>query len=70
MPYANPVDALLTKNQILSGKCAHRPLSILHIVGGMNRGGIEAWLIHVLRHIDRDRAESLRQFFKHFLAWE
>jgi glycosyltransferase involved in cell wall biosynthesis len=26
---------------------------ILHIVGGMNRGGIETWLMHVLRHIDR-----------------
>ena len=28
---------------------------ILHVVGGMNRGGIETWLMHVLRHIDRDR---------------
>ena len=28
---------------------------VLHIVGGMNRGGIETWLMHVLRHIDRDR---------------
>lgn len=26
---------------------------ILHVVGGMNRGGIETWLMHVLRHIDR-----------------
>lgn len=55
MPYANPVDALLTKNQILSEKRDHRPLRILHVVGGMNRGGIETWLMHVLRHIDRDR---------------
>jgi len=31
------------------------PIRILHVVGGMNRGGIETWLMHVLRHIDRDR---------------
>jgi glycosyltransferase involved in cell wall biosynthesis len=30
-------------------------LRILHVVGGMNRGGIETWLMHILRHIDRDR---------------
>jgi glycosyltransferase involved in cell wall biosynthesis len=28
---------------------------ILHILGGLNRGGIETWLIHVLRRIDRQR---------------
>lgn len=33
----------------------HHPIRILHVVGGMNRGGIETWLIHILRHIDRDR---------------
>lgn len=27
---------------------------ILHVVGGMNRGGVETWLMHVLRNIDRD----------------
>ncbi|MEG4804229.1 glycosyltransferase family 1 protein [Microcoleus sp. ARI1-B5] len=32
-----------------------RSLRILHVVGGMNRGGLETWLMHVLRHIDRDR---------------
>jgi glycosyltransferase involved in cell wall biosynthesis len=32
-----------------------RPIRILHVVGGMNRGGVETWLMHVLRHIDRDR---------------
>lgn len=31
------------------------PIRILHVVGGMNRGGIETWLMHILRHIDRDR---------------
>lgn len=28
-------------------------LKILHIVGGMNRGGVETWLMNVLRKIDR-----------------
>jgi glycosyltransferase involved in cell wall biosynthesis len=32
-----------------------RPIRILHVVGGMNRGGIETWLMHLLRHIDCDR---------------
>ena len=31
------------------------PIRILHVVGGMNRGGVETWLMHVLRLIDRDR---------------
>lgn len=31
-----------------------RPLRILHVVGAMNRGGIETWLMHVLRNINRD----------------
>jgi glycosyltransferase involved in cell wall biosynthesis len=30
-------------------------MRILHVVGGMNRGGIETWLMHVLRNIDRDQ---------------
>lgn len=32
-----------------------RPIRILHVVGSLNRGGIETWLLHVLRFIDRDR---------------
>ncbi|WP_407884516.1 glycosyltransferase family 1 protein [Scytonema sp. NUACC26] len=28
---------------------------ILHVLGSMNRGGIETWLMEILRHIDRDR---------------
>lgn len=31
-----------------------RPLKILNVVGSMNRGGIETWLMHVLRNIDRN----------------
>jgi glycosyltransferase involved in cell wall biosynthesis len=30
-----------------------RPIRILHVVGGMDRGGVETWLMHVLRNIDR-----------------
>jgi glycosyltransferase involved in cell wall biosynthesis len=32
-----------------------RPIRILHVVGGMNRGGTETWLMNILRNIDRDR---------------
>ena len=32
-----------------------KPIRILHVVGGMNAGGIETWLINVLRSIDRSR---------------
>jgi glycosyltransferase involved in cell wall biosynthesis len=30
-------------------------IRILHVLGSMNRGGIETWLMEILRHIDRDR---------------
>lgn len=30
-------------------------IRILHVVGAMNRGGVESWLMHVLRNIDRTR---------------
>jgi glycosyltransferase involved in cell wall biosynthesis len=40
----------LTLNQTSPTK----PIRILHVVGGMDRGGVETWLMHVLRHIDRD----------------
>jgi glycosyltransferase involved in cell wall biosynthesis len=33
----------------------NRPIRILHVVGGMERGGVEKWLMHVLRNIDRER---------------
>src|SRR5215218_2027129 len=32
-----------------------KPVRILHVLGVMNRGGIETWLMHVLRHINRER---------------
>ena len=34
----------------------HR-IRVLHIVGGMTRGGVETWLMHVLRHIDREQMQ-------------
>lgn len=30
-------------------------IRILHVLGRMNPGGVETWLLHVLRHIDRRR---------------
>lgn len=32
-----------------------RPLRILHVVHSVDLGGIEVWLLHLLRHIDRQR---------------
>jgi len=34
---------------------SEKPLRILHVVGRMDRGGVETWLMHVLRHLDRGR---------------
>jgi glycosyltransferase involved in cell wall biosynthesis len=31
------------------------PIRVLHVVGGMVRGGIETWLMHILRQGDRER---------------
>ncbi|MBE8986240.1 glycosyltransferase family 1 protein [Nostoc sp. LEGE 12450] len=36
-------------------KVNEHSIRILHVVGGMNMGGIETWLMYILRHIDRDR---------------
>ncbi len=33
----------------------HTPLRILHVLGMMERGGAETWLMHILRSIDRTR---------------
>ncbi len=30
-----------------------KPVRILHVVGGMNRAGVEMWLMNILRRIDR-----------------
>ncbi|MFQ4142453.1 glycosyltransferase family 1 protein [Chlorogloeopsis sp. ULAP02] len=53
MHYTNSINTTKpNKNPISSERY---PIRILHIVGGMNRGGIETWLMHTLRNIDRDR---------------
>lgn len=31
------------------------PVRVLHVVGGMNQGGVETWLMHVMQHMDRRR---------------
>ncbi|MEH1966451.1 glycosyltransferase family 1 protein [Nostoc sp.] len=36
-------------------KVDQHSIRVLHVVAGMNRGGIETWLMYILRHIDRDR---------------
>jgi hypothetical protein len=30
---------------------------ILHVVGSMDRGGIETWLMHILRNANRQRLQ-------------
>lgn len=32
-----------------------KPIKILHVVGAMDRGGVETWLMHALRNIDREQ---------------
>jgi glycosyltransferase involved in cell wall biosynthesis len=32
-----------------------KPIRVLHVLGGLNLGGVETWLMHVLRGIDRRR---------------
>src|SRR5436853_4355977 len=43
-------NASVPRNQSRTGI---RPLRVLHCLGGLNRGGIEGWLMQVLRKIDR-----------------
>src|SRR5208337_3468794 len=38
-----------------AAKLSNGPIRILQVVGGMERAGVETWLMHVLRQIDRDR---------------
>jgi glycosyltransferase involved in cell wall biosynthesis len=49
----------LIMNQAIVGGASHRehrpPIRILQVVGMMNRGGAETWLMHVLRNIDREK---------------
>jgi glycosyltransferase involved in cell wall biosynthesis len=34
-----------------------KPIRILHVVGGLDRGGVETWLMHVLRRTDRTQLQ-------------
>lgn len=47
----------------MSSRVAPHPIRILHIVGSMARGGIETWLMHILRH--RDAARFRMDFIVH-----
>jgi glycosyltransferase involved in cell wall biosynthesis len=40
-----------------------RKIRVLHVLGRMNRGGVETWLMHVLRATDRSRFQI--DFFVH-----
>lgn len=52
------------------------PLRVLHVVGGMDHGGVETWLMHVLRRLDRQKvcmdflvhADGLRAFDEEIIA--
>ena len=28
-------------------------IRVLHVLGALNPGGVETWLLHVMRHVDR-----------------
>jgi glycosyltransferase involved in cell wall biosynthesis len=43
-----------------------RPLRILHVLGDLTRGGIETWLMHLLRRTDRSRFQT--DFFLRSMA--
>lgn len=36
---------------------SQRPIRVLHVLGSLNRGGVETWLMHVLSHSDLTRVQ-------------
>lgn len=34
---------------------SNRPIRILHVLGAFNQGGVETWLLNLLKHIDREQ---------------
>jgi glycosyltransferase involved in cell wall biosynthesis len=51
---------------------ATKPIRILHVVGGMDRGGVETWLMHVLRQLaaSTSSSDNRSQFQMDFLTPE
>ena len=49
-----------------------KPIRILHVVGGMDRGGVETWLMHVLRQLAAcaSSSDNRSQFQMDFLTPE
>jgi glycosyltransferase involved in cell wall biosynthesis len=39
----------------MTAQAQEKPIRILHVLGMMERGGAETWLMHILRMINRDR---------------
>jgi glycosyltransferase involved in cell wall biosynthesis len=66
MPYTNSKNSDTPNNQ------SSEAIRILHVVGGMDRGGVETWLMHILRQIDRDRFQMdfLAPFNLHYAYTE
>ena len=44
-----------SSGKALSESPAGRPIRVLNVLGSMNRGGIETWLMQILRNVDRER---------------
>ena len=34
-----------------------QPIRVLHVLGALNPGGIEVWLVKLMRRIDRERIQ-------------
>jgi glycosyltransferase involved in cell wall biosynthesis len=56
-PKMNPKTTCTQPRDTRDACQSHVPLKVLHVVGSMNRGGVETWLMNLLRSIDRDRFE-------------
>jgi len=41
----------------MTAQMSERRIKILHVLGSMDPGGVETWLLNVLKHVDRDTFE-------------
>lgn len=48
----------------LEAQSGTRPVRVLHVLGSLDRGGVETWLVNVLRHLDPGRVRF--DFVSHF----